>query len=540
MSISQFLFLRCLDNLTSSHLYSLSQVPTRSNQFHDEYYVSDNSEIVSDDDNMHHTIEKKWLSTAAATTPKRRKLLSPPAEFCSSPTLSPPPSSLQSTHESPGTRSVDINTPVAAVAAAAQDEWWSRGTASHINNTTTNNNNPQTLLVQQQTAAVVSMLNRQLTFSALVNMCHEDSFPIASEAYRSVEGVVGGVLTLARRAHLSPEEITEECFLTLLWQLHLFDSQYETWLSNIVARFTAYHPRPAAAAAALKPAMLALQVPLLERCDWNLRVDDDAGFGVEMSALEKDQNFLPLCRRIKHEAVRLAAVMYTNEKTTPNGVVRLLGEAEYSDQDEDDDDDEDDDEEREAWLSEFTSGVKPEKVAVEEQTQQRPRFLASPPYIATTTITTTTTATTAAKKRKAPTPAMFFRSGVSMPEHQPNTHRPNQHQFQFRNFQGKSGAHQERHSPHPAMAPSPLQKTTTTTQWGMFLKKVRLDVLHQRTVNVGEEGRGLLDQHHEQPSLAAATAMEAPTRRHFSGVKSSKAMASGWRLANVLGKRQER
>jgi hypothetical protein len=141
--------------------------------------------------------------------------------------------------------------------------------------------------------------------SALAKMHQKQSCPVPSE---TVEGCVAGLLVLAQRANLTPNELTAEAMLTFLWILQSFHSQYGSDISTIVWRFTELLNPSAHEEAELQRKMLALQRQFLARLDWRIRLDNTEEIFYALQTLEATPGFAAACTHIKNEAKRLLEI----------------------------------------------------------------------------------------------------------------------------------------------------------------------------------------------------------------------------------------
>lgn len=141
--------------------------------------------------------------------------------------------------------------------------------------------------------------------AALAKIYQIQSFPVPFH-YESIEGCAAGVLVLATRANLAPDELTAEAILAFLWILQSFHSQYGSEISTVSCRFTELLDLSAPEKAALQRSMIALQSQFLARLDWKIRLDNTEELKYAYKTLLLTPGFIIACSNIESKAVRFA------------------------------------------------------------------------------------------------------------------------------------------------------------------------------------------------------------------------------------------
>lgn len=139
--------------------------------------------------------------------------------------------------------------------------------------------------------------------AALARIYQDQSFPVP--VFECIEGCAAVVFVLAKRAHLAPEELTPEAFLTFLWILQSFEYQYGSNLSSIILKFTELLQISEARLDELQKNMLALQSQFLGRTGWKIRLDDTEEIEYALAQLAATPGFFDACLDIEKKALQI-------------------------------------------------------------------------------------------------------------------------------------------------------------------------------------------------------------------------------------------
>ena len=123
--------------------------------------------------------------------------------------------------------------------------------------------------------SLISMMKSRLIVGALVSMTIFDQHPCSAwGSFSSAEWTLSGMLLLCTRANCLGSEMTETFFLTLIWQLFLWNSQHSSSLSTVLEICLTFYDKKESQIDKLRQAMVHEQITLLKRCQWDIGVYD--------------------------------------------------------------------------------------------------------------------------------------------------------------------------------------------------------------------------------------------------------------------------